>query len=139
MTTIPTQFPEWMALASAEGRYGESGRPPSISRGRDRVFYMNLETHPDYGDWTDGAFTSAIRAAPGSGGSALATWTISVGTPASGVTPVTFTLPGASQGSLPADTDANGVGEAFMEVVFTPTGGTPVVINSTRILIVEAV
>ena len=119
---MTSQFSEWLSLASRDGRGGASAQPPSIVRGYAWSADLNLNDHPIYGDWTDGEFTAVLKAAPDAS-TALATWDISVGTPASGVTPVTFTLPVDSQDDLPPDGDGDGVNSAVMQVTFTPTGG----------------
>ena len=137
--TYPTQFPEWLNHAASSGRGGLSAEPPSIVRGFARSFVLNLNSHVDYDDWTDGAFTAELRASPDAGGAALATWTITTGMPASGVTPITFTLLSEDQGSLPADGGNEGLTEALMQVTYTPSGGVADPIIQTRIVIAGAV
>lgn len=134
-----TQFPEWLNLAAQDGRGGTSAQPPSIVRGSPTAFVLNLNSHPTFDDWTGGAFSADIRAAPDAAGDALATWSISVGTPAGGVTPVTFTLAADAQTGIPADTDGDGVTELFMQIDFTPSGGTATAILQTRVLVTGAV
>lgn len=131
-----SQFPEWLSLALSDGRGGANAQPPSIVRGNLRSFILNLSAHEDYDDWTSGAFAAALRASPDAGGSALATWTITVGTPSGGVTPVTFSLAADAQGSIPVDSDGDGVTELLMQVDFTPTGGAANPIIQTRVLVV---
>lgn len=133
--TYPTQFADWLQLAALDGRGGLAAEPPSISRGRTRVFTLNLAEHADYTDWTGGAFAANIKASPDAAGAALASFTCVIGTPASGVTPVTLTLDEGDQSGLPADSDGDGVTECFLEVTFTPTAGDADTIISTRILV----
>jgi hypothetical protein len=102
-------------------------------------FVYNFAEHPDFDDWTDGTFTADLKASPDAAGAALASFTITVGTPASGVTPVTFTLLGSAHTSIPADTDGDGVTEVFMQVDYTPDGGSAVAIIQTRVLFVGAI
>ena len=135
----PTQFPAWLSLAAQDGRGGLSAAPPTIVRGSPASFRLDLNAHPTFGDWTGGTFSAVIKASPDASGSALATWVISVGTPAGGVTPVTFTLAGDAQGSIPADTDGDGVTEMFMQIDFTPTAGSATAILQTRVLFVGAI
>lgn len=133
MTT--TQFPEWLQLAARDGRGGSSAQPPSIVRGFASAFILNLSEHDDYTDWTGGAFTAEIKASPDAPDPALAAFTVAVGTPAGGVTPVTFSLPVEDQGDLPVDSDGDGTTELLLQVTFTPTGGAADPIIQTNILV----
>lgn len=135
---IEQQFPEWLSFAANDGRGGISAEPPSIVRGFARSFVLNLSAHPDYGDWSGGAFTSDIKSSPGAV-DVLASWSIVIGTPASGVTPVTFTLAAGDQDDLPVDSELEGVTELMMQVNYTPLGGAPDPIIQTRIILVEPV
>lgn len=128
---MDTQLPDWMAQASRDGRGGLIAEPQAINRGRTCVFVLNLNESDEYGDWTSGTFAADLRLLPDAGGTALASYSASVGTPAAGVTPVTFTLDDAAQSGLPAD-DGNGLVELFMEITFTPSGGDEATIVSTR-------
>lgn len=134
--TYPTQFSEWLKLASEDGRGGINAQPFSFVRGQSKTIRYNLGAHEVYGNWTGGAFTADLRASPDASGAALATFTVSVGTPAGGITPVTFALDGSAHGSIPADTDGDGVTEVLMQIDFTPTSGTPQAIIQTRALFV---
>lgn len=133
--TIPTQFANWLAVADRDGRGGLSAEFPSISRGRTRVVILSLGADTTYGDWTSGTFAARLRASPDAGGAALATYTCVTGTPSGGVTPITLTLEDTAQGSLPANNPEEGVIELYLEVVYTPTGGDPITIISTRQLV----
>lgn len=128
---MQTQFPAWLAQAARDGRGGLESEPQAINRGRTCVFVLNLSTSADYGDWTTGTFAADLKAAPDAGGAALASYTPVTGTPAGGVTPITFTLDGADQGGLPADAD-DGLVELFLEITFTPTGGDEFTVVTTR-------
>lgn len=136
---MQTQFPLWLAQADRDGRGGLAAEPPAISRGRTCVFNLNLSASTEYGDWTGGAFAAVLRAAPDAGGTALAEYTPSIGTPAGGVTPVSFTLDAGDQGSLPAGGVDTGLAELFMEITFTPTGGAEFPVVSTRQLVAGAI
>lgn len=134
--TYPTQFPTWLTLASQDGRGGLSAQPFSFVRGQTKAQRFDFNAHDTYGDWTGGTFSAELRASPDATGSALATFSVTTGTPAGGVTPVTFTLDGSAHTSIPADTDGDGVTEVMMQIDFTPTSGTPDAIIQTRALFV---
>jgi hypothetical protein len=133
--TIPSQFAGWLAVAERDGQGGLSAEPPAINRGRTRIMVLSLPTSDVYGTWTGGTFAARLRAAPGAVGDPLASYTCVIGTPASGVTPITLTLDDTAQASLPGADPATGLAEAFLEVVFTPTAGDPDTLISTRQLI----
>lgn len=135
---MDTQLPDWMAQASRDGRGGLNAEPQAINRGRTCQFVLNLNESDEYGDWTAGAFAADLRLLPDAGGAALASYTTSTGTPAAGVTPVTFTLDAADQSGLPTD-DGNGLVELFLEITFTPTGGDEFTVVSTRQMVSGAV
>lgn len=134
-----TAFSEWLQLAARDGRGGLAAQPPSIVRGYTRAFKLNLSAHEVYGDWTDGAFVADLRASPDATGAALASFTVTVGTPAGGVTPVTFVLAPAAQTGLPIDSDIDGMVETLFQVDYTPTGGVADPIIQSRIFISGAV
>lgn len=133
--SIPSQFASWLAVAERDGQGGRSAEPPAINRGRARAMRLNLPIDADYGDWTDGEFSAVLRASPGAEGDPLATYAVSTGTPASGLTPVDFVLAEDAQSGLPDVDPASGLAELFLEVVFTPTGGDADTIVSTRQLV----
>lgn len=128
---MDTQLPDWLAQSSRDGRGGLSAEPQAINRGRTCVFVLNLSTSDDYGDWTGGAFAADLRLLPDAAGAALASYTASIGTPAGGITPVTFTLDNTAQSGLPAD-EGTGLVELFLEVTYTPSGGDEYTLISTR-------
>lgn len=135
---MQSQFPDWLSLATRDGRGGASGEPPAISRGRAYATKFNFAAHPDFGDWTAGSFSMVARAAPDAGGSPLATFTCTRGTPSGAVTPVTVTLAPAAQSGLPADGNGDGWAEVFFELVYT-LAGVPTVLVSSRLLVTGAV
>lgn len=139
MTTPPTQFPDLMAVAARDGEGGLAVEPPAITRGEDFAMTLALPASTAFGDWTSGAFAAVLRASPGAAGDPLATYSITVGTPASGVTPVTFTLLAANQSGLPAVSAATGLAEVFLGIRYTPSGGSAETIITTRQMIKGAI
>lgn len=133
--SIPSQFANWLAVSERDGRGGLSSEPPAIERGRALAMKLNLSAHPDYGNWTGGTFAARLRAAPGAAGSPLATYACTIGTPAGGVTPVDLVLGASASAALPAPPAAEALGEVFLEVTFTPSGGSEIAILSTRQLV----
>lgn len=137
--TIPTQFPDFLRIAERDGEGGLSAEPFSIIKGERSSFGLSLPEHPVYNDWTDGTFAAVLRAAPGASGDPLAEYTCTVGTPASGLTPVTLDLLPEDQGGLPPPDPATGLAEVFFSLRFNSTGGSPDTLISTRILIRGAI
>jgi hypothetical protein len=135
MASIPSQFASWLAVAERDGRGGPSAQPPSIVRGYSRAFLMSLETHPTFDDWTDGEFVAEIKASPDAPDPVLASFTVDVGTPAGGFTPVTFTLLPENQTGLPEDTANTGVIELLFQINFVPTSGEPFPLVQTNIFV----
>lgn len=132
--SYPTQFPEWLSVAARDGLGGAGAEPPAISVGQPNAFRLSLASHPVFGDWTAGAFVAELRAAPGAGGSALATYTATIGTPASGITPVDFLLGSGAQGGLPAISADTGLAEVFLEIAYL-VGGNEYSVLATRQLV----
>jgi hypothetical protein len=133
--TIPSQFANWLAVSARDGRGGLQSEPPAIQRGRALSMELSLAAHPFYGNWTAGTFTADLRAAPGASGSALAVYTCTTGTPAGGLTPVTLVLSAVDSAALPTPPATEQLGEVFLEVTYTPTGGSENAILSTRQLV----
>jgi hypothetical protein len=133
--TIPSQFANWLAVSQRDGRGGLQSEPPAIQLGRALTLELGFAAHPFYGNWTSGTFTADLRAAPGASGDPLASYTCSIGTPADGVTPITLALSEEDSAALPAPPAAEQLGEIFLEVTYTPTGGTENAILSTRQLV----
>lgn len=129
--SIRSQFPEYLALASRDGRGGDDARPPSINRGFVRSFKVNLATDPDVGDWTQGVFSGQLAASPLKDAPVLAQYSAAPVTIAGGVSTVVFTLSGDGQGNLPAGND-DALTEVFFKAFFTPTTGEPTVILDTH-------
>jgi hypothetical protein len=137
--TIPTQFPELMAVAAAAGEGGLAIEPVAITRGEALSLGLALPTSSPFGDWTTGAFSAELRAAPGATGSPLATYSVSIGTPAGGLTPITLVLSAADSAILPAPAPATQLGEVFLGITFTPSGGSAKTIITTRQLVKGAI
>lgn len=133
--SILSQFANWLAVSERDGKGGAPAEPPAIERGRARAMTLNLSSHLDFGDWTDGTFAARLRASPGAAGSPLATYACTIGTPAGGVTPVDLVLSASASAALPAPPPGEQVGELFLEVTFTPSGGVEDAILSTRQLV----
>lgn len=133
--TIPTQFAHWLSVAQRDGEGGTSAEPPAIVRGRTRAMTLNLPTSATHGDWTGGVFAATLRASPGA--SVVATYSATTGTPAGGLTPVTLVLEPANQSGIPATDINEKVIELFLDVAYTPSGGSADTIISTRQLVRE--
>lgn len=122
-----TTFDTWLqALAAAEkgGASLSDDEIPTATRGEAFTYPIVME-----GNWTGGTIAAAIRATPDAA-SALATLTVSAASydSVAGMTSWTASLAAGtganSTGSLPADTDGDGI-EAFpISFFLTPSGGT---------------
>jgi hypothetical protein len=137
--TILSQFASFLSVAERDGEGGLAAEPFAIIRGERASFSFTLPAHPTYGDWTDGAFTAVLRAAPGASGAVLAEYTCTTGTPVSGSTPVTLDLLVADQGDLPPVDPATGLAEVFFALRFTPAGGDLRTLTTTRQLVRGAI
>lgn len=133
--TFPSQFSEWLMLAERDGLGGIAAEPPAIVRGQPRKMVINLPADPEFGNWTSGAFAARLRSSPGAADPVLASYTVTVGTPASGLTPVSLVLSQASSAALPAPPVDPGWSELFFALTFTPSGGVEETIIATRQLI----
>jgi hypothetical protein len=134
----PSEFAQWLAIADRDGRGALKAEPPAISRGRKRIMRLALAADPLLGDWTAGTFAVRLRAAPGAGGSPLASYDVTVGTPSGGTTPIDLELSAAAQSGFPASDPAIGIVELFLEVTYTIAGVEHTLI-STRQLVVEVI
>lgn len=108
------EWKDWIAQLKADGKYMAV---PAITRGKGYAFIFTVT-----GDVSADAFAGAIRASPDAAGSALATFTVSVGSYAGGVTPVTFSLASGTTAALPADSAAKGVIYLPFDILHTPSG-----------------
>ncbi len=134
-----TRFPELLKIAERDGEGGMAAEPPAIILGEASVLQFALPAHPVYGDWTGGAFSAPLRAAPGAVGDPLAEYACVTGTPAGLLTTVTMTLLPDDQDALPPPNPVNGLAEVFLSLRFTPTGGAPDTIVTTRQLVRGAI
>lgn len=124
---MKTAFDEWLQQLAAAQKGGAAlggDEIPTVTRGELLSYPIMLP-----GDWTGGTIEAAIRATPDAA-STLATLTISAASYdlTSGYTTWTATLAAGtgsnSTGSLPADTDGDGVEVFPISFFFTPSGGT---------------
>lgn len=133
MSTPPSQFPEYLTVAQRDGQGGIAIEPPAFTRGQPWTMTVNLPAHPEFGDWTDGAFSAPLLAAPG--GTSLGEYVCTIGTPVGLLTPVTMTLSVAEQAGLPAANVGNKLAEVFLPLRYTPPGGAEQDVAFTRQLI----
>lgn len=124
---MKTQFDEWLAVLAAGSKGGPDLSPgiiPAAVRGDAWKCLLELP-----GDWSTATIAGAIRSSPDAG-SVLATFTVGNGTYNSLTQTTTFTatLAGGSgsnsTGSLPGDSDGNGVAMFPAAFTITPSGGT---------------
>lgn len=116
---MQTQWSEWLAAEKAAGRGGVIW-PEAIVRGLPFAFTLAIPANVS-GD----SFKLALRAAPDAGGSPLATFSVSVGSFASGVTPVTFVLSESAVDGLPVDSLGKGLTELVGDIIHIPASGNP--------------
>jgi hypothetical protein len=131
-STIITQFPELLKVAERDGEGGLAAEPPAIIKGEALSLTSAMPAHPVYGDWTDGTFTAVLRAAPGA--EPLAEYTCTTGTVAGLLTPVTLALPADALDDVTLNI-GTGMAELFFSLIFTPAGGTPDTLITTRQLV----
>jgi hypothetical protein len=109
------RFPDWTAQLRRDGVGPED--MPAITRGLSQAVTLALT-----GDYSGDTFTMALKASPDAD-DALATFTCTTGGFVSGVTPVTLTLGANAQGSLPLDTDGNGIEAPLYDIICDPATG----------------
>ena len=131
-STIITQFPELLKVAERDGEGGLAAEPPAIIKGEPMTMITSLAAHPVYEDWTEGAFTAVLRAAPGA--EPLAEYTCTTGTVAGLLTPVTLALPADALDDVTLNI-GTGMAELFLSLTFTPDGGSPDTLITTRQLV----
>ncbi len=68
-------------------------------------------------------FAASLRLEPDSGGSVLASFSVTVGAYSGGVTPVTLMLTQTQTAALPTDADFDGLQELVFDLLHTPDGG----------------
>lgn len=116
---MQTQWKEWLAAERAAGRGGVVW-PDPIVRGLPFRFVLNIPA-----DVSGDTFKAALRAAPDAAGSVLAAFTVTVGSFADGLTPVTFDLSESAVDALPADGSGEGLTELVGDFLHIPASGIP--------------
>jgi hypothetical protein len=111
------QWDTWLAALKAAGKGGEVYHQLTIDRG------LPYSKELAFGaDMSGDAFDATLKASPDAA-TELATFTITVGAYADGVTPVTLELTDLETDALPADGDLDGVEEFVFDILRTPLGG----------------
>src|SRR5690606_29289646 len=75
-------------------------------------------------DLSADAFEASLRASPDAAGATLADFTITVGSYADSVTPITLELTEEETAALPIDGNADGLETMVFDILWTPSGGT---------------
>jgi hypothetical protein len=130
-----TQWSAWLAAEKAAGRSGVVFSQKPIVRGEAYELVL-----PIPGDVSGDAFAAAIYLTPDADDSALASFTVDVGSYDSeaGTTDVTLSLAAtATDDEPPADADGDGLAEAVFKMTYTPSGGSAARALSLVIPIVE--
>jgi hypothetical protein len=124
---MKTDFDEWLAILAAGKKGGPDLCPgiiPAAVRGDPWTCPLELP-----GDFSGATITGAVRSTPDAA-SVLANMTVSSGTYSSAANTTLFTATLASgtgsnsTGSLPADTDGNGIVALPAAFTITPSGGS---------------
>lgn len=117
------QWDAWLRdlVADGKGGLGLPGRPKmrSIVRGEAYEYTFAIAM-----DMTADSFAASLRASPDAAGFTLADFTVTVGAFASGVTPITLSLPADAFDALLEDGDFDGLEEAVFDIKWTPAGGS---------------
>lgn len=112
----------WLRKLSLDGKggLGLQGKPQmrAIDRGLPYEYAFAIAA-----DLSADDFEAEIKAAPDAT-TILATFTVTVGAYASGLTPLTLELTDAETAALPSDGDADGLEEMVFDILWTPFGGT---------------
>lgn len=116
---MQTKWVDWLAAESAAGRGGIVWPDPIV---RGLAFSIVV---PFPADVSGADFAAELRTAPDATGAALAAFTVTVGSYAAGVTPVTFALTDTATATLPTDDDGNGLEEVVMDALYLPAVGDP--------------
>ena len=113
-------YEAWLTSLANAKRGGFAISP--IDRGLAYDYTLDFDS-----DVSADTFEGALRAAPVSDPTvttALAEFTVTVGTFADGVTPVTFSLTETQVEALPADADGDAVHTLYWDILRTPSGGS---------------
>lgn len=120
---MATEWDDWLRKLAADGKggLGLNGKPSirSIDRGLPYEYVLAIGA-----DVSADAFSASIRATPDALGATLADFTVTVGSYASSVTPVTLSLTDTETAALPSDTDFDGLETFVFDILWTPSGGT---------------
>lgn len=114
-----TQWKTWLAAEKAAGRGGAIW-PDPIVRGLPFRFTLAIPA-----DVSADAFKLQLCAAPDADGDPLASFTVTVGDFADGITPVTFDLPASAVDALPPDTGGEGLVGLVGDILHLPADGIP--------------
>jgi hypothetical protein len=96
---------------------------PTLFYGSNYGLIWEVAEHPDLGNFEDGTWLMQAKAAPGSEGAALLTFTVESGVFASGVNPVSITLPPSAQSGL-TEPASPSVTNLFYTMLYAPPAGT---------------
>ena len=117
---MQTQWSDWLAAESAAGRSGIVLSAHPIVRGQAYELVLPIPA-----DVSGDAFAGGIYIGPDADNSALASFTVTVGSFSGGFTNVTLALAAtATDDEPPADADLDGVAEVIMKLDYTPSGGS---------------
>lgn len=127
---MATSFDAWLRALTASGRRIPDGRI-TIDRGLPFFWGFTLG-----GDWTGATLACSLRLEPDTPGSTLFDFTCATlpfdPTPTSefpdGCTPFTISATAvqtANPANLPSDDDDDGIAQAAIDFVLTPSGGSP--------------
>lgn len=115
---MQSQHQDWLAAMRAAGKGGVT--LPQIDRGLAYALTLKIPL-----DVSADSFAASLRLAPDAAGATLADFTVSVGSWDGTYTPVTFSLTKTTvdgfASSIP-DGDGNGLAEAVIDVLRTPSG-----------------
>jgi len=133
--TFQTLWADWLAAERAAGRSGLVLTSHPIVRGQNYEIVLPIPA-----DVSGDAFDAAIYVGPDADNSALASFTVTVGSYDSGAGTTTVTLSLAASltdDEPPADSDFDGLAECIFKMNHTPSGGNASRALSLSIPIVE--
>jgi hypothetical protein len=120
---MATEWDDWLRKLAADGKggLGLKGRPQMRAIDRGLAYEYVIAVGADVSADT---FTASLRASPDGDGATLADFTITVGSYADGVTPITLELTDDETAALPIDANADGLETMVFDILWTPNGGT---------------
>lgn len=107
---MQSNYPNWLARAQASGQGGITFK--DIARGTPWDYTLSFDK-----DWDADSFYISLREAPDAADPVLVDVSVSVGTYASGATPVTLSLTAVQTAALPADDNDDGLKELFWDLL----------------------